>query len=76
MGVMTADTIRLNRRMNDLLFVESLLVFMTTQAQIQIGLSQTVTGLGSGHIMAELTRSLGNRRVDVSGRTHPGMALL
>jgi hypothetical protein len=31
-GVMTADAIHLYRRMNDLLFIESLLVFMTTQA--------------------------------------------
>jgi hypothetical protein len=62
---MATDTIHLPRRMNDLLLIESFLVFMTTQAQIQIGLSQAVTGLGSGHIMAELTRSLGNRRVDV-----------
>jgi hypothetical protein len=62
--------------MNDILLKESLLVFMTTQAQIQIGLSQAKTGLGSGHIMAEITRSLGNRGVDVRGRAHRGMALL
>jgi hypothetical protein len=73
---MTTDTIHAHRRMNDLLFIESFLVFMTTQAQIQIGFSQAVTGLGSGHIMTELARSLGNRRVDVRGRTHLGMALL
>jgi hypothetical protein len=73
---MTTDTIHVHRRMNDLLFIESFLGFMTTQAEIQIGLSQAVTGLGSSHIMAELTRSLGNRRVDVRGRTHLGMALL
>jgi hypothetical protein len=75
-GVMTADAIRLHRRMNDLLLIESLLVFMTTQAQIQIGLSQAKTGLGSGHIMAVITSSLGNRRVDIWGRTYLDMTLL
>jgi len=75
-GVMTADAIHLHRRMNNLLFIESLLVFMTTQTQIQIGLYQSKTGLGSGQIMAVLTRSLGNRSVNVRGRTHLGMALL
>ena len=75
MGVMTADTIRLHRRMNDFLFVESLLIFMTTQAEIQIGLFQAKTGLGSGKIMAGHTRSLGNRRVDIGGRASLGMAL-
>lgn len=75
MGVMTADTIRLNRWMNDLLFVESILVFMTTQAEIQIGLFQAKTDLGSGKIMAVHTRSLGNRRVDIRGCAHLGVAL-
>ncbi|MEJ2234563.1 MAG: hypothetical protein P8X67_11610 [Syntrophobacterales bacterium] len=72
---MTADTIPLHRGMNKLLFKESLLVLMTTQAEIQIGLFQAKTGLGSGHIMAVRTSSLGNRCVDIRGRAYLDMAL-
>jgi hypothetical protein len=61
--------------MNELLLIESLLLCMTTQAEIQIGLYQAKTGLGSGHIMAGLTRSLGNGGVDIRGLAHLGMAL-
>jgi len=49
---MTTDTILLHRGMNEFLFKESLLVFVTTQTEIQIELYQVKTGLGSGHIMA------------------------
>jgi hypothetical protein len=75
-GVMTTDTILiLHRGMNDLLYIESLLVFMTTQAEIRTGFYQVKTGLGSGHIMAILTRSLCNRCVDIRGLASLGMAL-
>jgi hypothetical protein len=74
--VMTTDTILvLHGGMNDLLFIESFLVFMTTQAEIRTGLHQVRMGLGIGHIMAVVTRSLCNRCVDIRGLASVGMAL-
>ena len=74
-GIMTADAILLHWRMNDLLFKKSLFFFMTTQAEIQIGLYQAKTGGGDTQIMAGLTRSLCNRGVDIRSRANFGMAL-